>query len=79
MLDGIEAEQASADRFPHRDRHLGLGEVLQQAQNLDILPLAAMAEAGFEQTAELGKVRVQLPALQRCRLLQGAGLLLEQR
>ena len=79
VLDGVEADQAALHRVAHRGRHLRFREVFVQAQHLDVLALAARAEARFEETAQRVEGRIELPSAQRRRLVQGARLLLQQR
>ena len=78
VLDGIEADQAALHRVLDRRGHLALREVLQQAQGLDVVPLAARPEARLEQAAQRIEGRIELPAPQRRRLVQHARLLLKQ-
>ena len=79
MLDGIVADRAQPERLAHRRMDVLEPEGLEQPQNLDVFPLAGLAHAGLEQAAQ-GRERLgQVPALQRCGLVEGAGLLLEQR
>ena len=79
VLDGIEADQSPLHRVLHRRRHLALREVLQQTQHLDVFALAARPEARFEEAAQRVEGRIELPAPQRRRLVQGSRLLLQQR
>ena len=79
VLDGIESDHAPLHRVAHRGRHLALRKVLQQAQDLDVLPLAARAEAGLEEAAQCVEGRIELPSAQRGGLVQGARLSLQKR
>ena len=69
VLDGVEADHAPLHRVTHRFRHLAFRKVLQQAQHLDVLALAARAEARFEETAQRIEGRIELPTAQRRRLV----------
>lgn len=76
MLDGVEAYRASGYGSPDPGNDIDAAEGLQQAKNLNELPFAAPAHPGFEKPAEGGALFGQIPADQRCRLVEGAGLLL---
>ena len=67
------------ERLAHGRVHVLEPERLQQAQHLDELALAGLAHAGLEQAAQRRERLGQVPALQRCGLVERAGLLLEQR
>ena len=67
VLDRIEADEAAADRILHGRRDLAFREVLQQPENLDVLALATMTEAGLHQTAEFIKGRIEPSVPQRHR------------
>jgi hypothetical protein len=77
VLDHIEADRAAGHRLDPSD-HVVAAEALQKAQCLDELPFAALAHAGFEESAEGRELFGQIPADQRRCLVKGAGLLLEQ-
>ena len=79
VLDGIEADPAALHRLLHRGRHLALGKVLQQAQGLDVFPLAARPEARLKEAAQGVEGRIELPSPQWGRLVQGAQLLPRRR
>ena len=55
------------------------GEGLHQPQHLHILAAAVFLQPRFQETAQRGEALRQLPAGQRCGLIQSACLLLDQR
>ena len=79
LLDGIEAGRSQLDGIFD-----GIGDKvfvkhLNQPQHLDDLAFAAVAHAGFKPPPQMQELLGSNPALQRPRLIQGAGLLLDQR
>ena len=69
----------SSECLAHRGVDILELEGLEQAQDLDVLPLAGLAHAGLEQATEGRELLGQHPALERSGLVEGAELLLEQR
>ena len=78
-LTASKADGAEPDRLARRRHGDRLGKDLHEPQNLDELALAAIAHASFEKTAQMLERLGKLPALQRRRLIQRAGLLLKKR
>ena len=79
MLDGIVADRTEAQGVLHRAvKHLEI-EALQKPQDLDVFPLARLPHAGLQETAQNCKRIGKIPADQRCSLIQGANLPLQQR
>ena len=62
MLDGIEADGPEPERLAHRRVHVLELEGLEQAQDLDVLPLAGLAHAGLEQAAQGRELLGQRPS-----------------
>src|SRR6476619_1465397 len=79
MLYGIVADRPQPERLAHGRMDVIEPKGLEQPENLDIFPLAGLAHAGLEQAMQGGERLGQVPALQWCGLVKGAGLLLEQR
>ena len=78
MLDRVEADRPQAECLAHGRMDILVPEYLQQAQHLDVVPLAGLAQAGLEQAAQDRERFGQVPALQRCGLVEGADLPLQQ-
>ena len=79
LLDGIKADGTQLDGVRDSGCHDGLRKQLHQPQHLDILPLAPAPHPGLQQAAQMSERLGQVPVLQRCRLIQSARLLLDQR
>ena len=79
MLDGVEADCAELEGLLHRRMQVRNLEALQQAQDLHILTPAMLCHAAFHQAAQRGEFLGQIPALERCRLIQCIDLLFDQR
>ena len=79
VLYRIEAESSQAEGIFHRGMRLLPGEGLQQSQHLHEFPLAPASHPGLQQPAQCAELLGQVPPLQRSRLVQGAGLLLQER
>ena len=79
MLDRIEADHPAGDRFSDPGQHIIGTKHLEQAQDLDELPLARLAHAGLEQPAQGRELFGQRPASQRSGLVERADLPLQQR
>ena len=79
MLDGIKADRPQLERLVHGGLDVLKPEALEQPQDLDVFPLAGLAHARLQQAAQRPECLGQLPALQRCRLVERADLLLQQR
>jgi hypothetical protein len=79
VLDGIEANRASRHRIADRSGHIVDAERLHQAQHLHELAFARFAHARFQEAAQRRELLRQLPADQRCGLVERIDLLLDQR
>jgi hypothetical protein len=79
LFDGIEAGCTQAYRIRDGSGDQRLVERLHQPKHLDELTLAAIAHACFEKPPQMVELLGQHPALQRPCLIEGAGLLLDQR
>jgi hypothetical protein len=79
LLDRIEADRAEPDRVERGRGDERLGRDLYQPQRLDELAFAAIAHAGFQEPPQMLERFRKCPVLQGSRLVQGAGLLLEER
>jgi hypothetical protein len=79
LLDRIEADRAEPDRVERGRGDERLGKDLDQPQRLDELAFAAIAHAGFQEPPQMLERFRKCPTLQGSRLVQGAGLLLEER
>ena len=79
LLDHIEADGAEPDRVERGRDDERLGKDLYQPQRLDELAFAAIAHAGFQEPPQMLERFRKCPVLQGSRLVQGAGLLLEER
>ena len=71
MLYGIVADRPQPERLAHSRMNVIEPEGLEQSENLNIFPLAGLAHAGFEQAMQGGERLGQVPALQRCGLVEG--------
>ena len=79
MLDRIVADRAQFQRLFDSPVDVRHPEALKEPQNLDVFAPALLAHARFQQPVQGGKLPWQVPALQRCRLVQRANLLFQQR
>jgi len=79
MFDRVEADRAELKGLLHRSMQIGKLEAFQQAQDLHILPTAMLCHPRLHQPAQRGELFGQVPALERCRLIQCIDLLLDQR
>ena len=79
LLDGVEADGAEPVRVERGRGDERLGKDLYQPQRLDELAFAAIAHAGFQEPPQMLERFRKCPTLQGSRLVQGAGLLLEER
>jgi hypothetical protein len=79
LLNGVKASSTEPDGIRDGNRDQRLIEHLHQPKHLDELALTAIAHSGFEKAAEMLELLGQSPALQRPCLIEGAGLLLDQR
>ena len=79
MLDRIEAEHSACDRCFNRGRYIGGVKHFQQAQDLDELALARLAQTRLEQTPQGRKLLGQGPTDQRRGLIQRPNLPFQQR
>lgn len=79
LFDGVEARRPKLDGIFDSISDEVFVKHLQQPQHLDELAFAAVAHAGFKQPPQMQELLGQNPSLQRPRLIQGAGLLLDQR
>ena len=79
MLDGVEANRTELEGLLHRRMQVRKLEALQQAKNLHILAPAMLCHAAFHQPAQCGEFLGQVPALERCGLIQRIDLPLDQR
>ena len=70
MLDGIKADRAARQGGANGGGDIVEPERFQQTQNLHELPLASLAQAGFEQPTQHTEPIGQLPARQRRRLVE---------
>jgi hypothetical protein len=78
MLDRVKADRTAGDGLPDASQHIPEGEYLQQPQDLDELAFAALGHAGLDQATQRGELLGQIPADQRCRLVESADLVFEQ-
>jgi len=79
MLHGVEADGAKMQRVFDSTGYFRDGEGLHQPQHLHVLPAAVFLQPCLQETAQRGEALRQLPAGQRCGLIQRACLLLDQR
>src|SRR3977135_1077175 len=79
LLDRVEADGAEPDRVERRRGVERLGKDLHQPQRLDELAFPALSDAGFQEPPQMLERFRKCPTLQGSRLVQGAGLLLEER
>ena len=79
VLDGIVADCAEPQGVLHRAVKRFEIEGLQKPQDLDVFPLAGLAHARLQQTAQGRERAGQFPAGQRRGLIQGGDLLFQQR
>ena len=79
LLDRIEADGAEPDRVERGRGDERLGKDLYQPQRLDELAFAAIAHAGFQEPPQMLERFRKCPVLQGSRLIERAGLLLEER
>ena len=71
--------RAEPDRLGDRGRHDRHRDGFQQPQDLDELAPAAVAHARLQEMAQVLERLRQIPALQRCSLIKGIRLRLDQR
>ena len=79
MLDRIEPDGAPLQGTLDAGCDILKREALHEAQDLNELALASVAHTGLEQPPDGGKALRQVPIGQWGRLIQGIGLLLDQR
>ena len=79
VLDGVKADHAQAKGLTHTGVNLLEAERLEEAKHLDVLAPSGACHARLEQAPEGGEVFGQLPARKRRRLVEGAGLVLDER
>ncbi len=79
LLDRVETDRAEPDRVERRRGDHGFGKDLHQPQRLDELAFAAIAHPPFKEPPQMLERFRKCPILQGSRLVQGAGLLLEER
>ena len=79
LLDRVETDRAESDGVHRCGGNHGFGKDLHQPQRLDELAFAAIAHAGFQESPQMLERFRKCPVLQGSRLVQGAGLLLEER
>ena len=79
MLHGVEANRAELQRLLHRGMQIVEAEALQQAQHLHVFAPSGLDHSRLHQAAQSGELGRQIPFGQRCRLIQGVDLLLDQR
>ena len=79
MLDGVVAGRSSAYGILHGGMHLVSGEGLKQPEHPHELSLALPAHPRLLKTPQLPVLLGQIPSGEWCRLIQSAGLLLQQR
>src|SRR5207249_11637867 len=77
-FDRVESDRPQAQCVPHSDRDFDKRKRLQQSQHLHVLPPPAFPQPSFHLPPQFGELCWQLPALERRRLVQSIGLLLQQ-
>jgi feruloyl-CoA synthase len=79
VLHGVEADCSARDGVARRGSDVVETEHFHRPQSLHELALALLAHPGFQKTPECHELFRQPPAGQRCRLIERADLLFDQR
>ena len=79
MLHGVEGDGAQPHRIPDGGTGFFQTKVFEEPQDLDILAGTGLPHSCLEQPPEVSKLRGQLPAFERCCLLDCSGLAFQQR
>ena len=79
VLDRVVADSPKVERLAHGAVNVIHLEGFQQPQNLHVFPFALLAHPCFQQPAQGGELLRQIPAFERCRLIQRTDLPLQQR
>ena len=79
MLHGVEADGAQPHRIPDGGTDFFQTKVFEEPQDLDILAGTGLPHSCLEQPPEVNKLLGQLPAFERCCLLECSGLAFQQR
>ena len=77
LFDRIEGEGSETQRMFDSVSHVSWIEHFHEAQDLNVLPLTLGTGASFEQPSQAIELLRQIPALQRCRLIERTGFLFQ--
>ena len=78
MFDGVIADCTHVQSIPDRAMKVIEFKGLQEPQDLHVFSLPRLAHTGLKEAAQGCEHSRQIPAHQRCRLIQGSNLLLQQ-
>ena len=79
VLDRVIADRAEVERLTDGAVDMLHLEGLGEPKDLHVLPLARLAHPGLRQAVQRGELLGHLPAVHRRRLVEGAGLFLQER